>query len=334
MCKTFNRIVINSTIMVMFSDRYAPIKILSHVFSRAIPTISSAISMDRFITKVPKSSSIFDEAKTAVCVWGPYGCGKTTWVRENLKPLEIDYDDPGEFMSKVGSRWVLIDNFDSLDKAFAAWFSRPRTVYINPVPIDGLWNHEHHNKKNLRGLFGTRDIHMDPKDYLRLQMTSKLNPLDAIYKCGSEHGNGIGIVFENYPSVCSLDESLELLDSLSIASVIDKRIYSSHWDGESFKYLNHFAFAKPLSLIAGRFTGDLLPATVWSKYLNICMKRKKLKEAGLDFETVGLVREYAIKEQNPLDIQDIESLKIGDLTGRLKQKTIQKLKKCRKKSPS
>ena len=62
------------------------------------------------------------------------------------------------------------------------------------------------------------------------------------------------------------------------------------------------------------------------------MKKKKLKEVGLDFESVALVREYAIKEQNPLGLSstDLDSLKIGDLSNKLKAKTIQKLKKCAK----
>lgn len=277
--------------------------------------------MDRFITKKPKSSAPFDGT---VCVWGPYGCGKTTWVKETVKPLEIDYDDPVEFMTRVDSRWVLIDNFDALDaKVFSQWFTRPNTVYISNKPIDGLVNHEHPNKKNLRNLFGIRDIHMDPKDYLM----SQPDPIEAINKCGAEHGNGIGLIFENFPRVCSIEESAFILESLSFASVIDQRIYRGQWDYETLKYFNFFAFSVPLSLIKGRLTGEPASATIWSKYLNECMKRKKLREAGLDHMTIEVVRAYAIREENPLGITDIDCLKIGDLTGKLKQKTIQKLKK-------
>ena len=255
-----------------------------------------------------------------------------------MDPLEIDYDDPVEFMSRVPkNRWVLIDNFDALDsKLFSTWFTRPCTVYISNKPIDGLINREHVNKKNLRNLFGDRDIHMDPKDYLINQLKTKMDPFDAIHKCGAEHGNGVGIIFENYSSVCSLDETIELLDSLSLASVLDQRIYAGQWDYETLKYFNFFAFTKPLGIINGRITGEIASATIWSKFLNVCMKRKKLKEAGFDVYTVELIREYAIHEQNPLGLtSEIDILKIGDLTGRLKAKTIQKLKKCaKKKSPS
>ena len=310
----------------------------SALFSRAIPTSSSVISpMDRFITRTKKTSSLFDGVAGAVCVWGPYGCGKTTWVKEHLEPLEIDYDDPEEFMSRVGSRWVLIDNFDALDsKLFSAWFNRPQTVYINVKPIDGLHNHEHPNKKNMRELFGARDIHMDAKDYLVSQMVAKGDPFDAIQKCDAEHGNGIGILFENYLQVCSLQESTKLLDSLSYASVIDQYIYRGNWDYETRKTFNVFAFTTPLSVLGGRFSGEPTSATIWSKFLNECMKRKKLKESGLDYVSVEVAREYAIKEQNPLGLttSGIEALKIGDLTNRLKAKTIQKLKKCAKKTKS
>jgi len=267
-------------------------------------------------------------------VYGPYGCGKTTWVREQFDPIEICYDDAGEFMSRVhNDRWVLIDNLDSLDpKVFSDWFKRDRTVYISNKPVEGLSNYEFPNKVCLRERLGMADIHMDPKDYIVMQLTSKCNPVEAIHKCGAEHGNGFGIVFENFPKVCSIEESVDLLESMSYASVLDQKIYSGQWDYETLKYFNHFAFAKPFSVIGGRFTGTPVPATMWSKFLNICMKRKKLKEAGLDYESVALVREYAIKDQNPLGLSssDLDSIKIGDLTNRLKAKTIQKLKKCAK----
>jgi len=292
--------------------------------------------MDRFITRSEKTCTLFDDVKGAVCVWGPYGCGKTTWVKEQLKPLEIDYDDPEEFMARVGTRWVLVDNFEALDpKVFCKWYARPMTVYISARPIEEIHCHEHTNKKNLRDLFGARDIHMDPKDYLVMQMTSKCDPLDAIHKCGSEHGNGLGIIFANYQSVCSLDEAVELMDSLSIATLIDQRIYRGNWDYETRKYFNFHSFTVPLSIIKGR-TGEVTSATLWTKFLNECMKRKKLREAGLDHDSVEVARAYAIREQNPLDLDSsqLDALKIGDLTNKLKAKTVQKLKKCtRRKNP-
>jgi len=284
--------------------------------------------MDRFLVKSTKNNLMFSDVNGAVCVWGPFGCGKTTWVHQEFDVLEINYDDPKEFMSRVpASRWVLIDSLDPT--AFSDWFTRSKTIVIHSRPIDGLFNYEFPTKKNLRDLFGSRDIHMDPKEYLVSQMSSPGDPLDAIHKCGAEHGNGVGIIFENFSSVCSLDESIELLESLSWASVLDQKIYSGQWDYETLKYFNFFAFSKPLSVIRGRFRGQPASATIWSKFLNVCMKRKKLKEAGLDYETVELVREYAIHEQNPLGLakDSIDSLKIGDLKGRLKAKTVQKLKK-------
>jgi len=293
--------------------------------------------MDRFLVKSKKINPLFSNVTGAVCVWGPYGCGKTTWIKDNFDPLEAP-EDPVEFMSRVpANRWVLVDNFDALDqKVYTDWFRRDRTVFVSNKPVDGLANYEFPNKQCLRERIGTADIHMDPKDYLVMQMTTKCDPIEAIHKCGSEHGNGLGIIFENFPQVCSLDETNEILESLSVASIIDQRIYSGQWDYETLKYFNNFAFAKPLSVIGGRFKGTPAPATMWSKFLNICMKRKKLKEAGLDFETVALVREYAIREENPLGLSstDLDSLKIGDLSNKLKAKTVQKLKKCAKKSQS
>lgn len=322
-------------ITITLIDTHVTIKNLNALFSRAIPTSSSVSSpMDRFLVKSRKINPMFSNVTGAVCVWGPYGCGKTTWAKEQFDPLEIYYYDPVEFMSRVqSSRWVLIDNFDALDpKMFSEWYTRDRTMFVSNKPVEGLTNYEFHNKQCLRERIGTADIHMDPKDYLVMQLTSKCDPIDAIHKCGSEHGNGFGIIFENYPKVCSIDEANEILESLSVASIIDQKIYSGQWDYETLKYFNNFAFAKPLSVIGGRIKEQISPATMWSKFLNICMKKKKLKEAGLDFESVALVREYAIKEQNPLGLSstDLDSLKIGDLSNKLKAKTIQKLKKCAK----
>jgi len=289
--------------------------------------------MDRFIIRSRKNNSIFDDVKTAVCVWGPYGCGKTTWVKEQFDILEINYDNPSEYMDRIpNSRFVLIDNFDALDSIFEKWFSRPRTIYISNSPLSGVYNYEMNCKKNLRNLFGDADIRLDPREYIDYNlMTNRETYIDMVTKCSSEHGNGMGIVHENYTSCCTLAECVDVSMSLSVSSEIDTAIYKGQWDNDTLMFFNVMTYAYPCSIIKGRLS-NISAASMWSKYLNGCMKKKKLRDLDLDIWTLCLLRDYASKDMNPLSLSspELDVLNYIDFYKKLKVSTLQKLKKCQK----
>ena len=292
--------------------------------------------MDRFIIRERKNNPIFSNIAGAVCLWGPHGTGKTTWIKDNFDYLEINYDSPSDFMERVlKSKYVLIDNFETLDKDFEKWFTRPRTIYISKHPIPQIFCHEFHNKTNLRNLFGATDIHMDPKDYIIEKMSHSgryTSYIESIDKCSTEHGNGFGMVFENYIKCCDLDECCRITESLVTANEIDNAIYKGQWDHTTLMFFNAFTYAVPFNIIKGR-VDQVTSATLWSKYLNGCMKKKKLRDLGLDINSLLVLRDYAVNNENPLNLSssELDVLKYVDFSNKLKAKTIQKLKKCQTK---
>lgn len=285
--------------------------------------------MDRFIIRTRKNLPIFEHVTTAICVWGPYGCGKTTWVKENFDVIVCD--EPSGTIERVKpTQYVLIDDFDSVEKDFTKWFSRPRTIFVSNKPIEGLFNHEFHNKKNLRVLFGERDVFVDPKTFIHESLsTKKPSYIDSIYKCSSEHGNGMGIVHENYYKCLDLANCCQVIESLCLASEIDNVIYKGQWDNTTLFFFNSAAYSFPFYKIKGACK-NIDCATLWTKYLNACMKRKKLREMRIDIDRLHLLKEYALIEQNPenLSSSELDTLKYLDFYNKLKSKTIQKLKKC------
>ena len=289
--------------------------------------------MDRFIIRTRKNSPIFDQVETAVCVWGPYGCGKTTWVMENFDVIICD--EPTGIIERVKpSQYVLIDDFDAVDKDFSKWFKRPKTIFVSNKPIEGVFNYEFPNKKNMRNLFGVRDVFIDSKSFIHecLSTDKESGYIDAIYKCSSEHGNGMGIVHENYYKCLDLANCCHVIESLCLASEIDNVIYKGQWDNTTLFFFNSAAYSLPFSKIRGKCK-QIDSATLWTKYLNACMKKKKLREMRIDIDRLHLLKEYALREQNPenLSSSDLDTLKYVDFYNKLKNKTIQKLKKCQTK---
>lgn len=284
--------------------------------------------MDRFIIRNRKNSSIFEHIQGAVCVWGPYGCGKTTWVKDNFDVIIIE--EPFGLVERVKpSQYILIDDFDSSDKDFSKLFQRPRTIIISNKPIDGLYNYEFPNKKSLRNLFGKRDIFVDPKSYIHECLSTPMeNYIDSIYKCSAEHGNGMGIVHENYYKCLDINNCFSVVESLCLASELDTVIYKGQWDTTTLMFFNMAAYAFPFSIIQGNCK-QIDSASLWTKYLNFCMKKKKLRESRIDIDRLHLLKEYAIREQNPenLSSSDLDLLKYVDFNNKLKIRVVQKLKK-------
>ena len=287
--------------------------------------------MDKFIIKTRKKETPFDSIPGALCVWGPHGCGKTTWVKSTFGAIEINYDSPQDFMEKIeGCRWVLIDNYEDLDKSiYEKYYSRPLTLFVCKYAIDDIHCYEFPNKRVLVPRVGEMDIHKEPKQIIIENITQKSKSyIHLIDSCEGEHGNNIGIIEENLmSSTLNLTEISTVLDSLAHAFEIDDKMYQGNWD--LFKIFNVFGYAIPCYIIQGKIQ-TILPASIWSKFLNMKMRSKKMKENNLDFETIQLLREYAIQGESPEHIskENIEVLKYGDFFGRLKNKHIQKLKKA------
>lgn len=278
--------------------------------------------MDKFITrKKVKKSVPFEDIPGALCIWGPHGCGKTTWVKQTYEDIiEINYDDPKEFMDRIGkTTWVLIDNYednDTVDKTYyESLYTRKNTLFICIKEIPEMYCYEFPNKKVIKHFKSEKmDIFKDPKDIISENLKTCSNSyIDLLRTCEGEHGNIIGIIHENLKnSSLNISEISDALSYIGYAMEFDTKMYQGNWD--LYQYFNFFGYVYPCSIIKGRVK-KIDNATMWSKFLNMKMREKKLKEMNLDMEKIQVLREYYIQE-NPQS--DVDILKYGDFYGRLK----------------
>lgn len=283
---------------------------------------SDRSSMDAFVVKTRKKKSPYNGGR--LFIWGPHGSGKTTWVKENFDYVELEYDNAEDFMERLNPfTWLLIDNedFDFPDRDY--------TIYISLCDRNLPSNvHKIEFKPRERTLYGTQDVFIDSKDYIFENIsTYRDSYVDMIDKCYGEHGNSMGLIHENLTnSSLNIIGLANVLSSLSEACIVDDKMYSGNW--ELFQIYNTLAYAYPCSIIKGSIKTNT-PASMWTKFLNECMKRKKLKDMGIDHDEIWLLKEYGLIGENPkkLTRSEIDALKFADFYGKLKTKTIQKLKK-------
>jgi hypothetical protein len=285
--------------------------------------VSDSAAMDSFVLRRKKNK--FPNGR--VFLWGPHGSGKTTWAKENFDFVELEYDNASEFIEKLNPCvWLLVDNedFDFPD--------RDKTIYISIkdrcVPGDVT---KIEFKPRDREHYGTQDIFIDPNEYIVKNIQSKRESyIDMIDKCYGEHGNCLGLIHENLSnSNLDISSTADVLDSMSKAIYIDDVMYNGNWD--LFQFFNVFAYVDTCSKINGSIT-SIKPATMWTKYLNECMRKKKIKDARIDTDRLWLLKEYALQGKNPenLSSTDLDLLKFTDFYGKLKPRIVQKLKKSAK----
>jgi len=118
-------------------------------------------------------------------------------------------------------------------------------------------------------------------------------PLPSIDRL-HEHGYSWGVVQENYPDGpnLTLDDLAGLADMMSRADLVDEYIYKTGtWDLAPY-FAVQAVFAP--ALILKKTLKKLRPGSMWTKYQNFCMKKKKLdaiyeKIGARDMDRFGLV---------------------------------------------
>lgn len=260
--------------------------------------------MDRFINKPRKFDEYYDTCQV-VCIHGPVGSGKTTWAKENLDYIEIDEEHLKSkemslsFIDKVKNlkKHVLIDNYDGLcSLPGASLFLKPVTkcctFLVSNKPIDGVTNREI-NISTRPVLFNHLDDFSEPIQIVHRHLTSITPRLELIDKIHCEHGNMIGYVHENYTSANpTLDQICKAITSMSDASVIDSYMYDGNW--ELMPYFINSACAIPCTILSGRVTSSK-QASLWTKYMNTCMRMKQFKESRLSLDVVDFMSRTGTK---------------------------------------
>ena len=130
-----------------------------------------------------------------------------------------------------------------------------------------------------------------------------------------EHGYSWAVVQENYTDAPNLtmDDIAGIADMMSSADVIDEHIYrTQNWD--QTPYFVAAAVFTP-AMIIKKTLKKLRPGSLWTKFQNYCMKRKKLdliyKKIGTNsLETIPLVilRSGDYPELTPQDISFMKKI--------------------------
>lgn len=276
--------------------------------------------MERFMT-TRKKVHPKNQYTGPLCVFGK---SQLKWVTETF-PEAVDITEcDADFIDRIPKTlWVVSENVEHLDFIRA----RENGIFMSPCKLDGF--KEYKETELIRVYDGRVDIFYDaPSQFIFENMeTPKSSYISMIDKTVGEHGNNLGLIHENVIHAdIPMEKIAESLDTLAWANHIDMEMYKGNWD--LYNYFSFFAYCIPCSIVNGK-SKTRNNASMWTKYLNGCMKQKRLSDLGVDVDTVNVLRKYAEKGENVLNLSktDIDTLKIGDFYGTLKQKMIQKLKK-------
>lgn len=103
-----------------------------------------------------------------------------------------------------------------------------------------------------------------------------------------EHGYSCAVVQENYLDAPNLtmDDIAEIASMMSLADTIDEHIYrSQNWD------LTHYFIVEAVfrpALMINKSLKKLRPGSLWTKFQNYCMKKKKLEAIFKKIKTTSL----------------------------------------------
>jgi len=295
--------------------------------------------MDRIIkTRREKQTSPFT-LHPRIFIWGPSGIGKTWSVRKAIdQAIDLDYDtlksknSTIEFIEriKISGLPVIIDDYesvcdtigikeiDALDKVIIIGNSPSKklnnmVIYEYPtktleelIEIAKLYQVTDldiikRSKGDIRYIISSigdeKDVFWTPKDFVKSMICrgGKRYARDYIGQMIEEHGHVMDMLFDNY--IDSSAEPTKVLECFSIADIYDGVIYSGNWN--LLPYFSIESCIYPSHLINHSVKGDIRPGSVWTKYSNMCMRRKKVKDMTtrvarhhLDIDALMLFRDY------------------------------------------
>ena len=190
---------------------------------------------------------------------------------------------------------------------------------------------------------GQRDIFKTPKEFIYnlLCQGGTESVRDNIGHSVHEPGYTWGVVQENYPDTPNkpLEFYADIAEQMSLAGVYDDKIYEGNWGLLPFFHL-HACFI-PAHMIDHSLTQTKVrPGSMWTKYQNMCMRRKKLENIFIknsfkkvDVDSLMVIRDYCEKgqldilEEYHIDSQDLDILNHLAIVRKLKPKVLAQLKK-------
>jgi hypothetical protein len=183
-----------------------------------------------------------------------------------------------------------------------------------------------------------RDDFQGPREFLisLVSRTSNVNPVDILGQPIQEPGNIASILHENY--VDSKGNLETIADQLSMADVIEGKVYEGAWD--LLQYFNLWGCILPSVEIGHTLSNNLRPGSTWTKYQNACMRAKKLNDIAtrvphstVDVDSLLLIRKqvenglFASFIDYKLVPSDLDVMNHLSPLNKIKAKTLTLLKK-------
>jgi len=302
-----------------------------------------------------------------IIVHGEPGVGKTSIVKEALLNMSHMFIDCTKCDYSETNHHIVIDEQEQFDIENVQKISKGSTliittrplpvgvnVYIEPLSVEELQKiYPDKNTKDAAERSGgnihnyqwycqftdVKDTFKTPKDYINDILSNKYTFSYYLSKGIEEHGYSMGIVHENYTQVNDLDSVVSISDSLSMADVVDSKLYEGQWG--MFHIFMVFGIAIPCLQINGRLNGtDLKPGSCWTKFNNFKMREGKLKLIKKKIGSVDSLHtiiahcrkspEEGLKylRNYKLTSQDLDVINHLCIDNKLKTRVIQNLKKA------
>ena len=185
------------------------------------------------------------------------------------------------------------------------------------------------------------DFH-GPKDFLLSLVSTKTNasPMKYIGQPIAEPGNIASILNANYLDYSNVNYE-NVSEYFSQADILDAAIYAGEWD--LMPYFNVWGCILPAIEIGHTLGTNLKSGSSWTKYQNMCMRRKKIKamyervpRTTQDIDGILLLMDYIEKdEEKAIELMKEYGIKKEDVDlfnhispkRKLKTKTVSHLKK-------
>ncbi len=286
--------------------------------------------MDRFLQyKSQKHTSQIFAINVITCLYGRPGCGKTRFVQIEYPSgyISIEADilknrqdtlDMFERL-KYSEHPIVIDDWEAVSDLIGvreingAISSKSPTIIISHTPVkltpltvfyecpiyrpDNLSNQQKQTyngdaRRLIHELTGDPDVFETPRDYVCRLMRGDwkhVKPGDIVH----EHGHVWGIVQENYPDRTNenIETAADIAEMMSQADLTDTNIYSSADWQVAMPLFTIDACIAPCRLMKA----SLVPprtGSMWTKYQNMCMRRKKFDTLVRRQQDKGLVLDH------------------------------------------
>jgi hypothetical protein len=179
-------------------------------------------------------------------------------------------------------------------------------------------------KGDLRYIFNGptdyKDFFQDIKQFVEsmIHIQGSVNPRDSIGSCIEEHGHVSDIIHDNYIDAdISLDSMCDILDSMSVSTIYDQKMYNGDW--YLMPFFSFHSCVYPAVIIDHKLnTKKLRPGSIWTKSSNMKMRQKTLHKilrfSKISIDALFLLRDYVqinqieLLQEYHIDKSDIDTL--------------------------